>query len=115
MRMAGECEVHLYPEPWYVNQRFAVNIIHKAPGVSGFQKVSVATKVEFTPVDPHCDRVEPALNIERAAAQKLLDQLWEAGLRPTAEIGSAGERKALERHLNDMRTLVEGALDVKLR
>lgn len=39
-------------------------------------------------------------------AQLLMDDLWNAGLRPTEGTGSAGSLKATERHLEDMRTLV---------
>lgn len=39
-------------------------------------------------------------------AQTLMDDLWNAGLRPTEGSGSAGALAATQRHLEDMRTLV---------
>lgn len=46
------------------------------------------------------------IRLNRIAAQDLIDQLWQAGLRPTEGSGSAGSLAATERHLEDMRTLV---------
>jgi len=43
--------------------------------------------------------------IELAAAQNLMDELWKCGLRPTEGKGSAGSLAATERHLEDMRRL----------
>jgi len=40
-------------------------------------------------------------------AQALMDRLWACGLRPTEGSGSAGALAATERHLADLRTLVE--------
>ena len=49
--------------------------------------------------------VEPTLRIGMAEAQTLMDDLWNAGLRPTEGAGSAGSLRATEAHLNDMRAL----------
>ena len=40
------------------------------------------------------------------ASQKLMDMLWNCGLRPTEGTGSAGAMAATQKHLEDMRTLV---------
>ena len=39
-------------------------------------------------------------------AQRLMDELWRCGFRPTEGSGSAGSLAATERHLEDMRALV---------
>lgn len=49
---------------------------------------------------------EPSFILSLDAAQTLIDDLWHAGLRPTEGTGSAGALRAVERHLEDMRTLV---------
>jgi len=49
---------------------------------------------------------EPSFYLSTEAAQTLMDDLWQAGLRPTEGTGSAGALRAVERHLEDMRTLV---------
>ncbi|MGJ7512360.1 hypothetical protein [Variovorax sp. GT1P44] len=52
---------------------------------------------------------EPTVRLENQSAQRLIDELWRAGLRPTEGSGSAGSLRATERHLEDMRKL---ALDL---
>jgi len=48
------------------------------------------------------------LRIEADAAQRLIDGLWDMGLRPTNH--PRGELPALQRHLEDMRRIAFGAL-----
>jgi hypothetical protein len=48
-------------------------------------------------------------------AQTLIDDLWQAGLRPTEGTGSAGALRAVERHLDDYRKLVEKILPKVLK
>jgi len=49
--------------------------------------------------------VDPTIRISRTAAQTLIDDLWQAGFRPTEGSGSAGSLKATEKHLQDMRKI----------
>ena len=44
-------------------------------------------------------------SLELAAAQELMDSLWQCGLRPTEGAGSAGALAATERHLADLRQI----------
>ena len=46
------------------------------------------------------------VSLSPEAAQTLMDDLWQCGLRPTEGSGSAGALAATQRHLEDMRTLV---------
>ena len=48
----------------------------------------------------------PALSIDFAESQQLIDALWHCGLRPSEGSGSAGALAATQRHLDDMRKLV---------
>jgi len=57
-------------------------------------------------VEDACLAYEPSFKVSIDAAQTLMDDLWNAGLRPTEGTGSAGALRAVERHLEDMRTLV---------
>jgi hypothetical protein len=52
----------------------------------------------------------PTTQLDPAAAQKLMDQLWDCGLRPSEGSGSAGSLAATQRHLNDMRDIAKGLL-----
>lgn len=54
------------------------------------------------------DRFAPTsavLTVDKRNAQILIDDLWNAGLRPTEGSGSAGSLAATKEHLEDMRTI----------
>lgn len=70
--------------------------------------VGVAQPVQFVARNPEDDgqRSQPCMVMGRDSAQRLMDELWNVGLRPTEGTGSAGSLAATERHLNDMRALV---------
>jgi hypothetical protein len=50
--------------------------------------------------------IEATVSLHDDAAQQLMDELWNCGLRPSEGTGSAGSLRATERHLEDMRRLV---------
>lgn len=50
--------------------------------------------------------IKPSFSINNSEAQALMDDLWQAGIRPTEGSGSAGSLRATERHLEDFRKLV---------
>jgi len=56
--------------------------------------------------------VEPTLRIGMDEAQSLMDDLWNAGLRPTEGAGSAGSLRATEKHLQDMHKIAFKQLDM---
>ncbi len=50
--------------------------------------------------------IRPMMSLDQASAQRLIDALWDAGLRPSEGTGSAGSLAATQKHLEDMRALV---------
>lgn len=87
----------------------------------GHQRMPPDTEI-FTVADPIAMRIlsqadmfltKPAtFELDPAAGQQLIDELWRCGLRPTEGTGSAGAMAAVERHLEDMRRLAfKGAVD----
>lgn len=48
----------------------------------------------------------PTLQLSMASGQKLIDDLWDCGLRPSEGSGSAGQLAATQRHLEDCRKLL---------
>jgi hypothetical protein len=52
----------------------------------------------------------PTTKLDPAAAQKLMDQLWDCGLRPSEGSGSAGALLATQQHLKDMQQITFGLL-----
>jgi hypothetical protein len=77
------------------------------------RKLAVCQPLEFIEI-PEGSRVAPAFSLNRVEAQRLMDQLWDCGLRPTQGKGSVGQLEATERHLADVRMLVSNKLGVKL-
>lgn len=55
----------------------------------------------------------PTFVLDPDAVQHLMDSLFAAGFRPSAAAGSAGQRDALERHLDDMRTIAFTKLEIE--
>lgn len=53
---------------------------------------------------------EPTMTLTNKAAQMLMDELWQCGLRPSEGTGSAGSLAATERHLKDMQAVAMGLL-----
>lgn len=49
----------------------------------------------------------PHVTFTNAEAQRLTDQLWSLGFRPTEGAGSAGAMAAKEAHLKDLQNLVD--------
>lgn len=63
--------------------------------------------------EPEGKRVDPTLCLDLTAAQTLMDDLWNAGLRPTEGSGSAGSLRSTEKHLADMRKIAFKGLDIE--
>jgi hypothetical protein len=76
----------------------------------GSGKELVANPITFSEGDDCCASYEPCLRLSIKNAQKLMDQLWSCGLRPTEGSGSAGSLAATERHLKDMQNIAKGLL-----
>lgn len=78
--------------------------------VNGVTRQALAEPVQFVALEPSEARSAthplPTLSLHPDEAQTLMDELWRAGLRPTEGQGSAGQLVAVQRHLEDMRTLV---------
>jgi hypothetical protein len=58
------------------------------------------------------ERLEPFLSLGSHEAQKLMDELWDCGLRPSEGAGSAGAMRATEKHLEDMKIIAFHALKI---
>ena len=73
---------------------------------------TVAQPLVFSKHEPEGSQVEPFMRLDIEAAQKLMDELWQCGLRPSEGTGSAGSLKATENHLDDMRKIVFNTLEI---
>lgn len=83
-------------------------MVYRRTQQDGVPSHEYAAPVAFCPVTPEAREMVliPTLTLRNEAAQQLIDELWRAGLRPTEGTGSAGALAAVERHLEDMRSLV---------
>lgn len=54
---------------------------------------------------------EPTASLTIQAAQRLMDDLWYSGIRPS-QVGTEGQLEATQRHLQDMRALAFDKLQV---
>ena len=75
---------------------------------------------EFTVAEPvvfktykHGDYIrDPLLNLNQNEAQTLMNELWRNGIRPSSGEGNVGQIGAIEKHLHDMRKIVQKNLNV---
>ncbi len=54
---------------------------------------------------PEGEETPPTLSLNETEAQRLMDELWNCGYRPSEGSGSAGAMAATQAHLEDMRKL----------
>lgn len=73
--------------------------------------ISVSSNLVMENVEEGMPIHSEPIRLKNIEAQELMDQLWQAGLRPSEGSGSAGSLAATERHLADMRTLVFKKVD----
>lgn len=55
----------------------------------------------------------PTFNLGEEQCEFLMDELWKMGIRPSNGEGSTGQIKAMEDHLNDMRTIAFSELNIE--
>ena len=57
--------------------------------------------------------IEPLVHLSPHAAQKLMDDLWTCGLRPSDGTDNLGQLQATQQHLADMRRLTFSRLRIE--
>lgn len=74
-------------------------------------RAQVAGRIEWVERPPF-GSASPTFTLDDAAAQRLMDDLWDAGLRPTQGKQSEGMFAAQSAHLADMRAIAFDRLKV---
>ena len=98
-----ETLIHAQRELW--NDAIAIHMAERKPfGLCVAQPVTFVEQPEEIVSDPF-------MRLRIADAQRLMDELWHCGLRPSEGTGSAGSLKATENHLADMRMIAFTLLD----
>lgn len=70
-----------------------------------FGHIFIAEPLTMREVSPSALIEQSTLSLDREAAQELMDNLWQCGLRPTEGSGSAGALAATQKHLDDMQKI----------
>lgn len=91
-----------------MGQRYDVMIHHDVK-----DKHWVAAPLTMNLVEQEGTPLDPSFAMTYASAQKLMDELWGAGVRPSNGAGSAGELAAVRYHLEDLRTIVNSYVELK--
>jgi hypothetical protein len=63
----------------------------------------------------YAETLSPFVEIENRHAQQLMDDLWDAGIRPSEGTGSAGTLAATQQHLADIKTVAFHALKIPVK
>jgi hypothetical protein len=90
-------KIRAHASPWNREVEFLI---------LGAEGGTVVRPVKLEKIANPAVQLEPSVSISMQDAQTLMDDLWNAGLRPTEGSGSAGALAATQRHLEDMRKLV---------
>lgn len=72
----------------------------------GKGRMACAVPLVLEEVPEGADPEESTGRMSMEQSQRLIDRLWDIGLRPSEGTGSAGSLAATERHLKDMQRLV---------
>lgn len=102
--MIPRIKIYAQRQAWRDSIEFQLAIEH----TNG--EVDIAQPVTFHRIDPGELYNGPALTLQMTDAQRLMDELWNCGLRPSEGSGSAGSLAATERHLKDMQCITTGLL-----
>ena len=79
----------------------------------GTRKAAMGRSIEMEPHDEGAPLGEPTFRLDGEGAQELMEQLWNAGVRPR-DIGTAGHLQATQAHLRDMQAIAAKKLGVEL-
>lgn len=104
--MNGNMRITADRHPWSLH-------VELRAGVQGSDgKFQILQPVAYAEI-PEGQQADPFLKLSPADAQQLLDELWRCGIRPSQEQGSTGQSAAMQKHLDDMRTIAFHTLKVK--
>ncbi len=102
-----ETRVRAMNAPWYA----AVELMVEGLATDGSgARVFVAGLVTKEVVDGV--RHAPSVTITREAAQVLMDDLWHCGFRPAEVLEAGGTLEAMKAHLEDMRRIAFGYIEL---
>lgn len=100
----GQIEIRAVAAPWWRGVELLVRSADDGSrGMLTFQPVAVGGQYPPTGV------------LSMQAAQTLMDDMWNSGIRPTEGAGSAGALRATQQHLDDMRKIAFAQFNLEER
>lgn len=94
-----------------MHQRYDVSVVldHK----HGNYAVAMPLTMKTISEEDQGAHLPPAMSLTKESAVRLMDALWEVGIRPSNGEGNAGELAATKHHLDDMRKIVFDMMELK--
>lgn len=92
--------MYFYAQREMFSNRIALHIAESTNSGTAVARPLVMTEIS------DAMQTAPCVRLTTTEAQALMDELWNVGLRPSEGSGSAGAMAAIQKHLEDMRTLV---------
>lgn len=94
-------------EVWHINAQREIwtDAIAIRLGIKTGSGFAVARPLTMEVIEPGL-MTDPTFRLPFDAAQRLMDELWQAGVKPSQSVGSTGQVEAIKYHLEDMRKLV---------
>jgi hypothetical protein len=84
------------------------------PEVGVTSRFHINDKFEKIEIKNNYYHMTSTLILTSQDAQNLVNDLWDAGIRPIAAKGSSGQLEAVEKHLKDMRTIAFERLNIQI-
>lgn len=98
----------ILPPTWYVTVTHANDVFGRELRISmrdeNTGQRSVAQRVVMTPVERGA-YVAPTMVMDDDLAKRLMDALWQSGVRPSHDVTSTGQLGAMKEHIADLRRI----------
>lgn len=94
-----------------IHQRYDVSVVldHKHGKYAVAMPLTMKTPTE----EDQGAYLHPTMSLTKESAVRLMDAMWEVGIRPSNGEGNAGELAATKHHLDDMRKIVFDMMELK--
>jgi hypothetical protein len=103
---------HAYATEVWVNKSWGHDALELRLIARNPNGTCAKAKIEWIDV-AELEMIEPSGKLLATDSQRLMDMLWDCGVRPTAGSGSAGSFEAVKNHLDDMKQIAFHMLKIE--